>query len=103
LETIAKIKIKWLSAMNGGRKILPSGRMYKPTLRFEDSNDLWSVALFLDDNMDGDFKDNDIVTVAFISDSFPYKKLKELKLFDITEGPLKVAEGILIDMLDVDI
>ncbi len=100
MDKIAKVKIKWLSYEEGGRKELPKGKVFKPNLKFKNSESLWSIAMFLDEDINEGFIENNIVNIAFISDIFPFDELLKIKQFEVREGPKLVAECELIKLIE---
>ena len=85
-----KVRVRWLSAGEGGRAQRPTGSEYITVARFNDpagdwSTDAWSVVLkFADSPEDAD--------VHFLAPEAPAHLLQTGVVFELYEGRKKVAE-----------
>lgn len=94
------VKIKWISAREGGRNSIPSGieGKYYPVARFPDDIDgpHWSVVFQLKNQKKEEGNLISFGLVDFLMDNAPKDKMEKYDQFEIYEGPKKVADVFII-------
>jgi hypothetical protein len=92
-------EVKWIPKESGGRSVLPpTGGIYCPIIRFNDSSDSkgdWSAEIVctgMDNNLIS------TVELSYLMDEAPFENFKLGNAFKLYEGAKLVAEGkVLID------
>ena len=90
-------RIRWYTEAEGGRRILPTGRIYGTNVYFEKDSTLWSAVILLEQNVPVDRIQD--VKIGFFVREYLEKELVVGKQIFICEGPVRiVAEGEIISV-----
>ncbi|WP_221622558.1 MULTISPECIES: hypothetical protein [unclassified Burkholderia] len=91
----------WISEAKGGRKKPPSAGRYYSVSRFPEDvdwqNNAWSVVFDLFDPCQSNGEVVSFGEVDFLVNNAPKERVLNHKIFDIYEGPKKVAEVTVLD------
>ena len=95
------VRVVWISAAKGGRKRPPAAGRYYSVSRFPEDvnwqNNAWSVVFDLRDPFESNGEMVSLGEVDFLVSNAPKERMLNHKVFDIYEGPKKVAEVTIID------
>lgn len=95
------VRVVWISAAKGGRKRPPAAGRYYSVSRFPEDvnwqNNAWSVVFDLRDPFESNGEMVSFGEVDFLVSNAPKERMLNHKVFDIYEGPKKVAEVTILD------
>ena len=97
MKKIAKVKIEWTPASEGGRRnIMPIGMRYCPIIVMEQTktsdNTLWSAEVY---NTDIENRTS-FADLTFLSHEAPHYLLTHESRFDLYEGQTVVGRGVIV-------
>jgi len=93
----ASAKLHWMSPEEGGRQALPSGHRYSTVSRFEKQRETWrkeAWSLVVEWTEPPDASRTHCVNVRFLVDGAPEQLLAAGSRFELMEGELAVATGV---------
>lgn len=98
----AKVELSWISIEKGGKKNIPSGPKYSTVARFEDikekwPDEAWSIVLEEISSTEEPRKVN-AEMYFLIEENAPISLFYPGSRFDLFEGRLNVANGIIISV-----